>query len=96
MLACQIHAPYMSLGIRNRGISLDRQWMNLLLRWCLQLIMTFTLVSVVYATAVAKPGHGACAPLAIGFTLFASAFVGARLRAAPPNGLQKPSHAALV
>lgn len=39
--------------------------------------MTFTLVSVVYAAAVAKPGHGNCAPLAIGFTLFASAFVGA-------------------
>ena len=31
---------------------------------------------VVYATAVAKPGHGNIAPLAIGFTLFASAFVG--------------------
>lgn len=39
--------------------------------------MTFLLVSVVYATAVAKPGHGNLAPLAIGFTLFASAFVGA-------------------
>ena len=39
-------------------------------------IMTFTLVSVVYATAVSKPGHGVAAPLAIGFTLFASAFVG--------------------
>ncbi|KAK9831439.1 hypothetical protein WJX81_004683 [Elliptochloris bilobata] len=39
-------------------------------------IMTFTLVMVVYATAVTKPGHGNIAPLAIGFTLFASAFVG--------------------
>lgn len=39
--------------------------------------MTFTLVMVVYATAVTKPGHGNIAPLAIGFTLFASAFVGA-------------------
>jgi hypothetical protein len=38
--------------------------------------MTFTLVSVVYATAICKPGHGVAAPLAIGFTLFASAFVG--------------------
>ena len=42
-----------------------------------QAIMTFTLVMVVYATAVTKPGHGNIAPLAIGFTLFASAFVGA-------------------
>jgi len=30
----------------------------------------------VFATAVTKPGHGNIAPLAIGFTLFASAFVG--------------------
>ena len=34
-------------------------------------------LQVVYATAVTKPGHGSMAPLAIGFTLFASAFVGA-------------------
>ena len=39
-------------------------------------IMTFVLVSVVYATAVTKPGHGSMAPLAIGFTLYASAAVG--------------------
>ena len=42
-----------------------------------EMCMTFTLVSVVYATAISKPGHGNTAPLAIGFTLFASAFVGA-------------------
>ncbi len=46
-------------------------------------IMTFTLVSVVYATAVSKPGHGVAAPLAIGFTLFASAFVGESARLGP-------------
>jgi glycerol uptake facilitator-like aquaporin len=45
-----------------------------------EMVMTFTLVSVVYATAIAKPGHGSMAPLAIGFTLFASAFVGARVQ----------------
>lgn len=44
--------------------------------WWWEAIMTFTLVSVVFATAVTKPGHGNIAPLAIGFTLFASAFVG--------------------
>ena len=33
-------------------------------------------LQVVFATAVTKPGHGNIAPLAIGFTLFASAFVG--------------------
>ena len=41
--------------------------------------MTFVLVSVVYATAVTKPGHGSLAPLAIGFTLYASAAVGMAL-----------------
>ncbi|KAK9809551.1 hypothetical protein WJX73_000988 [Symbiochloris irregularis] len=44
--------------------------------WWWETIMTFTLTSVVYATAVTKPGHGSLAPLAIGFSLFASAFVG--------------------
>ncbi|CAL5221141.1 g3278 [Coccomyxa viridis] len=44
--------------------------------WWWETIMTFLLVSVVFATAVTKPGHGNIAPLAIGFTLFASAFVG--------------------
>ena len=39
-------------------------------------IMTFVLISVVYATAVTKPGHGSMAPLVIGFTLYASAAVG--------------------
>ncbi|KAK9830482.1 hypothetical protein WJX72_011971 [[Myrmecia] bisecta] len=39
-------------------------------------IMTFTLVSVVFAVAVTKPGHGNIGPLAVGYTLFASAFVG--------------------
>ena len=34
------------------------------------------MLQVVFATAVTKPGHGNIAPLAIGFTLFASAFVG--------------------
>ena len=38
--------------------------------------MSRTTLQVVFATAVTKPGHGNIAPLAIGFTLFASAFVG--------------------
>lgn len=38
--------------------------------------MTFVLVSTVYAVAVTKPGHGNIGPLAVGFSLFASAFIG--------------------
>ena len=57
------HAPRQSLALKVQPLR--------------QAIMTFTLVMVVYATAVTKPGHGNIAPLAIGFTLFASAFVGA-------------------
>ena len=39
-------------------------------------VSPFRVLQVVFATAVTKPGHGNIAPLAIGFTLFASAFVG--------------------
>ncbi|KAK9822545.1 hypothetical protein WJX74_003389 [Apatococcus lobatus] len=48
-------------------------------------IMTFTLVSVVFATAVTKPGHGNIAGLAVGFSLFASAFVGGPFTGAALN-----------
>ena len=41
-----------------------------------ELIMTFVLVSTVYAVAVTRPGHGNIGPLAVGFSLFASAFIG--------------------
>lgn len=57
-----------------------------------ELFMTFTLVSVVYATAVTKPGHGNIAPLAIGFTLFASAFVGTTNILSPPKSAYPAQH----
>lgn len=47
--------------------------------------MTFVLVSVVYAVAISKPGHGNIGPLAIGYTLFASAFIGGPLTGAALN-----------
>ena len=37
---------------------------------------TFLLVMTVYAAAVAKPGHGNTAPLAIGLSLYAAALTG--------------------
>ncbi len=39
-------------------------------------MMTFLLVMTVYAAAVAKPGHGNAAPLAIGLSLYAAAISG--------------------
>ena len=48
------------------GIS-DRQVM-----WW-ECIMTFTLISCVYACGVAKPGHGSHTPLVVGFALFCCA-----------------------
>lgn len=39
-------------------------------------MMTFLLVMTVYASAVAKPGHGNTAPLAIGLSLYAAAISG--------------------
>jgi glycerol uptake facilitator-like aquaporin len=38
--------------------------------------MTFTLLSVVYACGVAKPGHGSFTPLAVGLSLVACAGTG--------------------
>ena len=39
-------------------------------------IMTFTLISCVYACGVAKPGHGSHTPLVVGFALFCCAASG--------------------
>nr|ART66197.1 MIP1 [Chlamydomonas sp. ICE-L] len=41
-----------------------------------ELMMTFLLVMTVYASAVATPGHGNTAPLAIGLSLYAAAISG--------------------
>lgn len=38
--------------------------------------MTFTLISVVYACGVAKPGHGSFTPLIVGLSLVACAGTG--------------------
>lgn len=44
--------------------------------------MTFTLISVVYACGIAKPGHGSFTPLVVGLSLVACAGTGACSRAA--------------
>jgi aquaporin TIP len=41
-----------------------------------EVVMTFTLISVVYACGVAKPGHGSFTPLAVGLSLVACAGTG--------------------
>jgi glycerol uptake facilitator-like aquaporin len=43
-----------------------------------QVIMTFTLISVVYACGIAKPGHGSMTPIVVGFSLVACAGAGAK------------------
>ena len=43
-----------------------------------EVVMTFTLISVVYACGVAKPGHGSFTPLAVGLSLAACAGTGAQ------------------
>jgi hypothetical protein len=45
---------------------------------CPQVVMTFTLISVVYACGIAKPGHGSLTPIAVGFSLIACAGAGAK------------------
>ncbi|KAJ9506812.1 aquaporin [Haematococcus lacustris] len=50
-----------------------------------ELMMTFLLVMTVYAAAVAKPGHGNTAPLAIGLSLYAAAISGGQYTGASLN-----------
>jgi glycerol uptake facilitator-like aquaporin len=44
--------------------------------WAWELILTFTLIYVVYATAIASPGHGSLSPLAIGLTVYVCTVAG--------------------
>ncbi len=48
-------------------------------------IMTFTLISAVYACGIAKPGHGSFTPLVVGLTLTACAGTGGRFTGAALN-----------
>ena len=50
-----------------------------------ELLMTATLVLVVYAVAVGEPSFGNVAPLAVGFTLFATAISAGRFSGASLN-----------
>ncbi|KAI8471179.1 MAG: aquaporin-like protein [Monoraphidium minutum] len=43
-----------------------------------EVVMTFTLISAVYACGVAKPGHGSFTPLVVGLTLVACAGTGGK------------------
>ncbi len=49
--------------------------------------MTFLLVAVVYAVAIGKPNFSETGPLAVGFALWCSAFVG---RSPIPPEMFKP------
>lgn len=51
-----------------------------------ELLMTFVLISTVYACGVAKPGHGSLTPLAVGLSLWACAGVGEWLLGTAPQG----------
>jgi glycerol uptake facilitator-like aquaporin len=50
-----------------------------------EVVMTFTLISVVYACGVAKPGHGSFTPLAVGLSLVACAGTGGKYSGAALN-----------
>jgi hypothetical protein len=56
--------------------------------------MTFTLISVVYACGVAKPGHGSFTPPAVGLSLVACAGTGKSLSQPACTGCKQPSASA--
>jgi glycerol uptake facilitator-like aquaporin len=65
---------------------LHLSWLLPLLLAALQeVVMTFTLISVVYACGVAKPGHGSFTPLAVGLSLVACAGAGGQYTGAALN-----------
>lgn len=47
-------------------------------------VMTFVLVSVVYAVAVGEPSFGNVGPLAVGLSLFAMVFAGQHIASCVP------------
>lgn len=49
-------------------------WQGMAFGW--EAVMTFVLVAVVYAVAIGKPSFSETGPLAVGFSLWASAIVG--------------------
>ena len=51
--------------------------------------MTFLLVAVVYAVAIGKPSFNETGPLAVGFALWASAFVGRSVKSNPVDYIIK-------
>lgn len=60
-------------GCFTRGIDVS---MGMLFGW--EAVMTFVLVSVVYAVAVGEPSFGNVGPLAVGLALFAMVFAGSQ------------------
>ncbi len=64
--------------LTNRPISIGQ-----LFGW--EMLMTLLLIMVVYAVAIYRPGFGNIGPLAVGFTLFACAFVGGPMTGAALN-----------
>jgi glycerol uptake facilitator-like aquaporin len=52
-----------------------------------EVVMTFTLISVVYACGIAKPGHGSFTPLVVGLSLVACAGTGTDAHATSPSSV---------
>ncbi len=52
------------------------KWMLQGMAFGWEFVMTFLLVAVVYAVAIGKPSFTETGPLAVGFALWCSAFVG--------------------
>jgi glycerol uptake facilitator-like aquaporin len=66
--------PVCSAGCFDRTVIDPKITNSQLFGW--EVVMTFTLISVVYACGVAKPGHGSFTPLAVGLSLVACAGTG--------------------
>lgn len=79
--------PGQSIGMGDTGMgcfaAADNLTRGMAFGW--EFVMTFLLVAVVYAVAIGKPSFNETGPLAVGFALWASAFVGGQYTGASLN-----------
>ncbi|KAL0023511.1 hypothetical protein WJX79_005411 [Trebouxia sp. C0005] len=76
MIAGLVPGSYVGMGNHGTGCFTTAPGVSLGMLFGWEVIMTFVLVSVVYAVAIGDPSFGAMGPLAVGLSLLALVFAG--------------------
>ncbi|DBB15365.1 TPA: hypothetical protein ACH3X3_003608 [Trebouxia sp. C0006] len=89
MIAGLVPGSYVGMGNHGTGCFTTAPGVSLGMLFGWKAVMTFVLVSVVYAVAIGDPSFGAMGPLAIGLSLLAMVFAGLNYTGTAIN----PAHA---